>query len=150
MSDANDLADALRGALAPRTTLIHPTYRHLSRPLTIAGLNVSQWVIALCGVTATWVLSAALPLPAQWALSLAGSLIGVPSALLFVLAADGDFNARPILRSVINWRASARVLLPTSDGRPPHGYRLTVLAPPAPLPTYSEPAINHMEDLWRP
>jgi hypothetical protein len=150
MSDTNDLADALRGALAPRTTLIHPTYRHLSRRLTIAGLNVSQWVIALCGLTATWMVSAALPLPAQWAVSLAGSLVGVPSALLFVLAAEGDFSARPIVSSVINWRASARVLLPTSEGRAPHGYQLTAPAPPPLESTYNEPVINHMENLWRP
>lgn len=150
MSDAGELADALRSALTPRTTLIHPTYRHLSRALTIAGLNVSQWVIAGCGLAATWMISAALPLPAQWALSLAGSLSGVPSALLFVLAAQGDFSPRPVVRSVINWRTSARVLLPARDGCAPRGYRLTTVAPAHPPAADSDLTVNHLEDLWCP
>lgn len=149
MTDSTELADALRGALAPRATLIHPTYRHLSRALTIAGLNVAQWLVVLCGVAATWAMSAVLPLAPQWSFSVAGSLVGVPAAVLFVLCVDGDFDARPIVRGVVSWRRSARVLLPIDGGRPPAGYRLSCIS--AATPTRAATTVfidDNLEDLW--
>jgi hypothetical protein len=125
MSDPSaGIADALRDALAPRTSLVHPTYRHLSRPITVAGLTIAQWVTVLAGLAATWALSSLLPLSTEWSLSIGGSLVGIPAALLFVLFADGEFSLRAIARSVIAWRRCAGVLLPTTQGSQPAGYQL--------------------------
>jgi hypothetical protein len=151
MSDPAELADALRGALTPRTNLIHPTYRHLSRALTIAGLNVAQWVIVVVGLAVTWVTSTVLPLSAEWSFSIAGTIAGVPTAILFVLAAEGDFDARPVVRGVWSWRCSARVLLPVAGGRQPVGYRLTSAVKPVATRRASAaaPTDLSLDALWR-
>jgi hypothetical protein len=144
----NEIADALRDALAPRTTLVHHTYRHIARPLTIAGLNIMQWVVVLVGLAATAAISALLPIPSEWALSLAGSLVGVPCACLFVLFADGEIAVRAIARGVISWRRSAAVLLP-ADGAAPAGYQLLDRTPDPLDGAAAEPTTNtDLEDLW--
>jgi hypothetical protein len=147
-NDANDLAGALREALGPRTSLVHPTYRHLGRPVTLLGLNRTQWAIVLIGLAGTWALTSLLPMPTQWALSLAGSLVGVPAALLFVLTADSELSLRSMLRGVGSWRRSAHVLLPdTAAATTPHGYELQ--APDTDLvnPGVTD-ATPSLEDLW--
>jgi hypothetical protein len=149
VTEPMELADALRGALEPRTSLIHPTYRHLSRSMTIAGLNVAQWVIVVCGLALTWALSTLLPLPSEWSLSAAGTVCGVPASVLFVLSAEGDFDARPLVTGVLSWRRSARVLLPVAEVQPPSGYRL--LPDAATPPRQRRPAeLNHFQahELW--
>jgi hypothetical protein len=148
-NDANDLAGALREALGPRTSLVHPTYRHLGRPVTLIGLNRTQWVIVLLGLAATWALTSLLPMPTQWSLSVAGSLVGMPCALLFVLTADSELSLRSILRGVRSWRRSAHVLLPDLDiATKPHGYELQ--APDTDLvnPGVSNATTPYLEDLW--
>jgi hypothetical protein len=148
-NDTNELAGALREALAPRASLVHPTYRHLGRPVTLIGLNRTQWVIVLLGLAATWALTALLPLPTQWALSIAGSLVGMPCALLFVLTADSELSLRSMLRGLRSWRRSAHVLLPdVAVATEPHGYELQ--APDTDLihPGVADAATPSLEDLW--
>jgi hypothetical protein len=145
--NTTEIADVLRDALAPRTSLVHPTYRHLSRPITIAGINIAQWLTLLIAIAATWALSALLPMPTEWALSIGGSLVGIPAALLFVLCADGELSVRAITRGVLAWRRCAGVRLPT-HGAQPTGYQLHT---PSLSPIHSgdtdatDPAL---EDLW--
>jgi hypothetical protein len=113
MTDTStEIADTLRDALGTRTSLVHPTYRHLARPITIAGLNRAQWLIGIGAAALICAFTAAAPLSAQWALSLGGTLIGAPASTLFVLTADGELSLRQLARGVRSWRRSRRVLLP--------------------------------------
>jgi hypothetical protein len=148
-NDANDLAGALREALGPRTSLVHPTYRHLGRPVTLIGLNRTQWVIVLLGLAGTWALTSLLPMPTQWALSVAGSLVGMPGALLFVLSADRELSLRSMLGGVRSWRRSAHVLLPdVAVATEPHGYELQTPATDLVNPGVSNATTPSVEDLW--
>jgi uncharacterized YccA/Bax inhibitor family protein len=144
----NEIANALRDALAPRTTLVHHTYRHISRPMTIAGLNVVQWVIVTVALAAAAALSALLPLPSEWALSVSGSLIGVPGACLFVLFAEGEISVRAIARRVLSWRRRAALYLP-AQGTPPAGYQLLERTPdPLHGAAVQSTTTTDLEDLW--
>jgi hypothetical protein len=147
MSDPTDLADALRDALGPSTSLVHPTYRHLARPVTLAGLNRTQWALAILALAATWAFTALVPLSAQWALSIGGTLVGVPASVLFVLSANGEFSLRAIARGVLSWRRQRRVLLP-EPGMTPRGYEL-LAAPSAPRADSVSPGAQvALHDLW--
>lgn len=147
MSDNNEIADALRDALTPRTTLVHHTYRHIARPMTIAGVNLAQWAVILVGLGATAAVTALLPMPSEWALSLAGSVVGVPAACLFMLFADGEIPVRSIVRSVIASRLASDVLLP-APGVQPAGYQLLDEELPAAEATTSDTPDYVLEDLW--
>jgi hypothetical protein len=145
---STELADALRDALAPRTSLVHPSYRHLGRPVTIAGLNRAQWAIGLSALALIWAFSAVAPLSAQWALSIGGTLVGVPASLLFVLSADGEFSVRHIARGVRSWRRTRRVLLPADPAQMGEGY--TLLGPAAAMTPVSASTAGAaaVTDLW--
>src|SRR3712207_4907839 len=59
--------------------LIHPTYRHLARPIRLAGLTITQWTLLATAVAAAWVTAALLPFSTTYNLSLAVTRFGTPS-----------------------------------------------------------------------
>jgi hypothetical protein len=71
---------------APRReeiALVHPTYRHLDRPVRVAGVTLAHWT-ALTGAALTaYALWKLLPLPPTTALSVAVTICGVPIAASF-------------------------------------------------------------------
>jgi hypothetical protein len=144
----SEILDALKSALGDDASLIHPTYSHLQRPMTIARLTVVQWLVIASGILATWLMHSALPFSDQTSLSVAGTVVGVPSTVVFFLISQTEFNARAVLRSLWVWRRDRALLLPGPPTQMPDGYEL--LAPPTTArSTAAPPAAEHLgEDLW--
>jgi hypothetical protein len=90
------------------SSLIHPTYRYLDRPIRIAGLTLVHWAhLALAGCGA-WALAKLLPFGATYDLSVALSLTGAPAATA-IAAGTAEANPFRYLRDVARWQRTRAV-----------------------------------------
>lgn len=144
----SEILDALKSALGDDASLIHPTYSHLQRPMTIARLTLAQWLVIALGVISTWALCSALPFSAQTSLSVAGTAVGVPCTVVFFLISQAEFNVRAVLRSLWSWRRSRTLLLPGAPTQALAGYELLTESAD-PTNTATEAAVDlRTEGLW--
>ena len=149
----NPVAGALRELLDDDASLVHETYRHLERRITLfAGLTIAQTLQLLASALAGYALSKALPLPSPYNLSVGLALAGIP-ATVALASAGANFDAVALLRGLIRWRRLSGLYEPgCSPTTPPHGYR--VCAPGADAPAGVPGAgpdtdrSTEIEDLW--
>jgi hypothetical protein len=88
------------------TTLVHPTYRHLDRPIRIAGLTLFQWTHLTLSAIAAWALAKLLPFSPSYDLSVALSVTGAPAAIA-IAAGTGETNPFRYLSDAFEWRRGA-------------------------------------------
>jgi hypothetical protein len=142
-----DLHDALARALDSSDDLVHPTYRHLTRRMKIAGLELPQWgaIVACCLLA--YGLYRLIPGGGQVVFAVAVFAGGLP-AIWSLISPDLDLSLTDVLRSAIRWRRGAGVYLPgCSPQAAPDGYRVT----PDPTTSTAAPSgpAHRPEDLWR-
>ena len=148
----NPVAGALRELLDDESSLVHETYRHLERRITLfAGLTIAQVLQLFASALLGYGLSKLLPLPSPWNLSVGLTIAGIPATV--ALASSGaNFDTAALLAGLIRWRRLRGLYAPGCDPvARPHGYQVT--APPATheLSTAADPATDHateLEDLW--
>lgn len=90
------------------SSLVHPTYRHLDRPIRIAGLTLIHWGHLTAAGCGAWALAKLLPFGATYDLSVALSITGAPAATA-IAAGTSDANPFRYLRDVVRWRRTAAV-----------------------------------------
>jgi len=106
-------------------SLIHPTYRHLARPIHLAGLTLAQWAQLVAAGAAAWLLTRVLPFGATYDLSVAVTIAGMPLAASLA-AGTGSTHPLAYARALLTWRRRASVYPPASAaGATAGGYRLT-------------------------
>lgn len=148
----NPVAGALRELLDDDSSLVHETYRHLERRITLfAGLTIGQVLQLFCSCLLGYALSKLLPLPSPWDLSVGLTLGGIPATI--ALATSGsNFDLAAILRGLIRWRRLAGLYEPgCSPTTPPAGYRVGAAPATHDLSTgASTHTATHpeLEDLW--
>lgn len=101
---------------ADANALVHPTYRHLDRPIRIGGLTLIHWTYLTVSGIIAWALAKLLPFSAAYDLSVALSLTGAPAAIA-IAACTGERDPFRYLCDVIAWRRSAAIY--RSAGRAP-------------------------------
>ena len=95
---------------------IHPTYRHLDRPVRLAGLTLAHWVqLVLAGAVAYGV-AQLLPFSPTWSLSIATTLAGTPLAVSIGAASGTTPDPVAYARALWRWRRNARVYVPPGVG----------------------------------
>lgn len=104
--------------------LVHPTYRHLERPVRISGLTLRQWGLLVGAGAVAYVLAQLLPFSGTYDLSVAVTVVGVPVAVMLA-SADAGVSLPGYLRDAARWRRTARRLDPAvRPSKAPAGYRL--------------------------
>jgi hypothetical protein len=93
---------------------VHPTYRYLERAPRIAGLTWRQWLLALGGMLAAYLLARVLPLPSPYHLTVATTLAGTPVVAALALdAAEHDLALSPA--ALVRWRRAHALHLPAAE-----------------------------------
>jgi len=104
--------------------LVHPTYRHLERPVRLSGLTLRQWVLLTGAGALAYALAQLLPFAGTYDLSIAVTLVGVPVAAMLA-SSDAGVSLPGYVRDVARWRRTARRFDPeVRPSRAPAGYRL--------------------------
>jgi hypothetical protein len=124
------------------------TYKHLEDPVKLAGLSLLQWAQLLVCVIAAYGLSKLLPLPDQWALSVAVTFCGMPAAAA-VVAMQADFDVAAYVGAVLRWyRHRSTYQAGANPNDLPAGYHV---ATPASVPaTEAAAAVFDLrpDELW--
>ncbi len=112
--------------------LVHPTYRHLERPVRLSGLTLRQWTLLVGAGAVAYALAQLLPFSATYDLSVAVTIVGVPVAVALATADTGVSLPR-YLRDALRWRRSRRIFQPgVRPTRAPAGYRTVPERAPEP------------------
>ena len=108
------------------SSLIHPTYRHLDRPIRLGGLTPVQWAQLVASGAAAWLLAKVLPFGSTYDLSVAVTIAGIPAAASLA-AGTGSGHPFAQIRAVLTWRRRARLYVPcaTTADVAAKGYRLS-------------------------
>lgn len=104
--------------------LIHPTYKHLSRQIRLAGLTLTQWTYLVAAGAAAFALSHLLPFSDTYNLSVAITIAGTPAAATLA-GATGETHLFGYIAALIQWRRHATLHEPGRPSRNPSaGYTL--------------------------
>jgi len=104
--------------------LVHPTYRHLERPVRISGLTLRQWLLLTGAGALAYALAQLLPFSGTYNLSVAVTVVGVPIAAMLA-SSDAGVSLPGYARDIARWRRTARRFDPgVRPPRAPAGYRL--------------------------
>src|SRR3712207_5349615 len=90
------------------STLVHPTYRQLDRPIRIAGLTLAHWAHLTAAGCGAWAFAQLLPFSSTYDLSIALSLTGAPAATA-IAAGTSDANPLRYLADILRWRRASCV-----------------------------------------
>lgn len=103
--------------------LVHPTYRHLDRPVRVAGLALGQWAALIAAGLGAYALARLLPLPPATALSVAVTVCGMPVAAQL---AAGERGPRVFseIAALLRGGGSARRYPPGASRACAVGYRI--------------------------
>jgi hypothetical protein len=97
-----------------RHVLIHPTYRHIDRPVHIAGLAIGQWLRLGLAAVIAWALTKVLPFSATYDVAVAVTVAGTPLA---VSLAAGSAATGPVTIAArwLRWQCRPKLYAPNSD-----------------------------------
>lgn len=96
--------------------MIHPSYRRLDEPPTLAGFSFMQWVGLLVVGGAVGGVEHLLAVPTQPAISLFTLLVGGPAALMY-FSESGRPTLLRLVRDLGRWMLRAHLYQP-GPGRP--------------------------------
>ena len=97
-------------------TLIHPTYRHIDRPVHICGLTIGQWTRLAVACAVAWPLAEILPFTATYDAAVAITLTGTPLAISFAAGSAAEHPLAPA-RAWLRWRCRPK-LYQAAESRP--------------------------------